>query len=109
MLYILLLCSLVAPYNLEINGVRRYPYGSDIELICTSEGGPKLNNIWIFLNSIVDSDALLNITNATVSKGGDYICNIANDAGYDNYTTTVYSELIRLFLSEHCLESNLFQ
>ena len=98
MLYLMLLYTLVAPYNVEINGMRRYPYGSAIELNCTSEGGPQLDYTWIFSDSIVDSDAVLNIANATVSNGGDYTCNVTNDAGYDSNTTTVYSELIRLLL-----------
>ena len=75
--------------------MRRYPHGSNIELTCTSEGGPQLEYNWIFSNNIVDSDAMLNINNATVSNGGDYTCNVTNAAGYDSNTTTVYSELIQ--------------
>ena len=99
----------VAPYDVEINGMRRYPYGSDIELTCTSEGGPQLDYSWIFSDNVTDNDAMLNIVSATVFNGGDYTCNVTNDAGYDSNTTTVYSELIRLLLSEHCLESDLFK
>ena len=109
MLHIIILYTLVAPYNVEINGMRRYSYGSAIELNCTSEGGPQLYYTWIFSDSIVDSDAVLNIRSATVSNGGDYTCNVTNDAGYDSNTTTVYSELIRLLLSEHCLVNDLFK
>ena len=76
--------------------MRRYPYGGVIELNCTSEGGPQLDYTWIFSDSIVDNDAVLNIANATVSNGGDYTCNVTNDAGYDSNTTAVYSKLIRL-------------
>ena len=86
--------------------MRRYPYGSTIELNCTSEGGPQLDYTWIFSDSILDNDVVLNIANATVFNGGDYTCNVTNDAGYDSNTTTVYSELIRLLIriSEHFLE-----
>ena len=92
MLFILFLYTPVAPDNVEINGMRRYPYGSVIELNCTSEGGPQLDYTWILSDSIVDSDAVLYITSATVFNGGNYTCNVTNDAGYDNNTTTVYSE-----------------
>ena len=98
----------VAPYDVEINGMRRYPYGSDIELTCTSEGGPQLDYNWIFSDSVIESDAMLNIASATVSYGGDYTCNVTNAAGYYSNMTTVYSELIKLLLSEHYLESDLF-
>ena len=92
------LYTLAAPYNVEINGMRRYPYGSAIDLNCTSEGGPQLDYTWIFESGVIDKDIMLNITNATVFNGGDYTCNVTNDAGYDSNTTTVYSELIRLLL-----------
>ena len=94
----------VAPYNVEIIGMRRYPYGSDIELNCTSEGGPQLNYSWIFSTNTIDNDTMLNINNANVMNGGDYTCNVTNEAGYDSNTTTVYSELIKLLLSKHFLE-----
>ena len=90
---------IVDPYNVEINGVRRYPYGSGIELTCTSEGGPQLDYSWIFSNSEIETDAVLNIPMAAVSDGGDYTCNVTNDAGSDSNMTTVYSELIKLLLS----------
>ena len=85
------LLTVVAPYNVEVTGMRRYPYGSNIELTCTSEGGPQLEYSWIFLNSTVGIDSVLNISNVAVSNGGDYTCNVTNDAGYDIYTATVYS------------------
>ena len=83
----------VAPYNVEITGTRRYLYGSDIELNCASKGGRQLEYIWTFLDNTIDNDAMLNINSATVSNGGNYICNVTNIAGSDINTTTVYSEL----------------
>ena len=108
---ILILYTLVAPYNVEINGVRRYPYGSGIELTCTSEGGPQLDYSWTFLGSEIETDAVLAISGpqVNVSNGGNYTCNVTNAAGSDSNTTTVYSELIELLLSEHYLESDLFK
>ena len=90
--YVFILYTLVAPYNVRIIGFRRYPYGSDIRLTCTSEGGPQLDYSWIFSDSVIDNDAILNIDNATVSAGGVYTCNVTNDAGYGSSTITVYSE-----------------
>ena len=90
----------VAPYDIEINGTRRYPYGSNIELNCTSEGGPQMEYTWIFLNGTIDIDTMLNINNATVTNGGDYTCNVTNNAGFSSNTTTVYSELIKLLLTD---------
>ena len=90
----MLLFILVAPYNIEIIGIRRYPYNSDIELNCTSEGGPQLEYSWIFLDNTIDNITMLSIGSATVTNGGDYACNVTNNAGFNSTTTTVYSELI---------------
>ena len=87
---------------MEITGIRRYPYGSDIELNCISEGGPQLEYSWIVLDKQVGNYSMLNISNAIVSNGGDYTCNVTNAAGYATNMTTVYSELIKMLLSgEH--------
>ena len=83
--------TLVAPYNVDIIGIRRYPFGSNIELNCTSEGGPQLEYNWIFLDTTIDTDAML-MRNGIVSNGGDYTCNVTNNAGFDSNTTTVYSK-----------------
>ena len=48
---------------------------------------------------------MLNISSATVSNGGDYTCNVTNNAGFSSNTTTVYSELIKLLLNDHHLKS----
>ena len=96
----------VAPYNVEIIGTRRYPYGSDIELNCTSEGGPRLDFSWIFSNITIDrDDATLNIDNVTVTNGVNYTCNVNNNAGVSSNTTTVYSEFIKLLSRDQYLEN----
>ena len=92
LLCILVLHILVAPYNVEIAGMRRHSYGSDIELTCTSEGGPQLEYNWMFVDQEVGNYSMLNISNANASNGGDYACNVTNVAGYATNTTTVYSE-----------------
>ena len=88
----------VAPYNIEIIGIRRYSYNSDIELNCTSEGGPQLEYSWIFLDNTIDNITMLRIGSATVTNGGDYACNVTNNAGFSSIRTTIYSELIKLLL-----------
>ena len=85
---------LVAPYNVEITGVRRYRYGNDIELSCTSDGGPQLEYNWIFSNGTVGNDNTLSINNAATYNGGNYTCNVTNNAGSDSSMTTVYSKFI---------------
>ena len=92
LLCILILHTSVAPYNVEITGLRRYSYGSDIELTCTSEGGPQLEYNWMFVDQEVGNCSMLNISNATASNGGNYTCNVTNVAGYATNTTIVYSE-----------------
>ena len=81
---------------MEIAGTRRYPYGSDIELTCMSEGAPDLDYSWMFMNTTVDNDAMLNRGSAEVSDGGDYTCLVTNVAGDASNTTTVYSMLITI-------------
>ena len=78
---------------MEITGTRRYPYGSDIELNCTSEGGPQLEYNWIFGDDVIANDTMLSIDSATVTNGGEYICNVTNNAGFAGNTTIVYSKL----------------
>ena len=52
---------------------------------------------------------MLNISNAIVSNGGDYTCNVTNAAGYATNMTTVYSELIKMLLSgEHFIPKVLY-
>ena len=48
---------------------------------------------------------MLNINSATVTDGGDYTCNVTNNAGSSSNTTTVYSKLIKLLSRDHYLES----
>ena len=73
--------------------MNRYTYGSDIELTCSSEGGPQLEYSWIFLNTQVGNNSMLTISGVNVSSRGNYTCNVTNAAGYATNTITVYSEL----------------
>ena len=83
----------VAPYNVEITGIRRYAHRSNIELNCASNGGPQLEYRWIFSNNTIGNDTVLNINNATTFNGGNYTCNVTNNAGSDSTMTTIYCKL----------------
>ena len=76
-------------------GDTTYSQGNDLLLNCSSEGGPQLEYAWLFSgNTIANaSNNTLMIDNVNTSHGGDYTCNVTNDAGYDSNTVTVYSKL----------------
>ena len=71
-----------------------YSQGEQLVLNCQSDGGPQLEYTWIFSGNEISNSQTLTIDNVTASNGGDYTCNVTNDAGYDIDTVTVYSESI---------------
>ncbi|XP_065908777.1 uncharacterized protein [Dysidea avara] len=84
----------VAPYNVNITGNITYPHGSQLQLHCSSEGGPQLEYSWSRTNTL-SNDTTTNTNNLTISKvtaldGGNYTCTVTNDAGSSNNTVTVY-------------------
>ena len=83
---------LVAPYNVSITGSIVYSQGGQLVLNCRSDGGPQLDYFWQFSSNQIANTSTLTIDNVTASNGGDYTCNVTNDAGYDNNTITVYSK-----------------
>ena len=84
----------VAPYNVVIMGDNTYSQGEQLELNCSSEGGPELEYTWTFSGGMIDNanTSMLTIANVTTSNGGEYTCSVSNDAGSDNETVTVYSK-----------------
>ena len=81
---------------MNVTGDSLYSEGDQLQLNCLSEGGPELEFTWILpssTNDAINTDTLI-IANVTTSDGGDYTCNVTNDAGSENYTITVYSELL---------------
>ena len=72
-----------------------YSQGDQLRLICSSEGGPELEYTWLLSESLIENAnrSTLIIDNVTTSDGGDYTCNVTNNAGYDTKTVTIYSEL----------------
>ena len=92
-------CSLytVAPYDVNITGNNTYPHGSQLQLHCSSEGGPRLEYSWSRANTL-SNDTTTNTNNLTISNvttldGGNYTCTVTNDAGSSSNTVTVYGEL----------------
>ena len=83
---------IVAPYNVAVMGDNLYSQGDQLQLNCSSEGGPQLEYTWTFSDSIITNanSNILTIDNITTSNGGDYTCNVTNNAGSDNNTIIVY-------------------
>ena len=77
-------------------GNTSYSQGEQLQLICSSEGGPQLEYTWTFSGGMITNATsnILTIDNVTTSNGGNYTCNVTNNAGYDTSTVTVYSELL---------------
>ena len=75
-------------------GDNLYNRGEQLELSCSSEGGPTLEYSWIFSGDIIPNANMntLTIDNVNTTHAGDYSCNVTNDAGYHNNTITVYSK-----------------
>ena len=90
------LCFSVAPYDVVVMGDNTYSQGQQLHLNCSSEGGPQLEYTWIFSDDIIPNQntSTLTIDNVTTTDGGNYTCNVTNDAGVDYDIVTVYSELL---------------
>ena len=73
-----------------------YSQGQQLHLTCCSEGGPQLEYTWIFSDDVIPNQntSTLTINNVTTIDGGNYTCNVTNDAGVDYDIITVYSELL---------------
>ena len=90
----------VAPYNVTITGDNLYNETEDLELTCLSEGGPELVYIWSFSGNIIvnATDSTLVIEDVGTADGGDYTCNVTNNAGYQSDNITVYSKSLLLYV-----------
>ena len=89
-------CSLflVAPYNVLIMGENLYSQGQQLQLNCSSEGGPVLEYTWLFSGSLIPNanTSSLVIDNVNTAHGGDYTCNVTNKAGASHNNVTVYTQ-----------------
>ena len=77
-----------------------YSQGDQLQLNCSSEGGPQLKYTWTHSGNIITNanSNILTINNINTSDVGNYTCNVSNNAGSDNNTITVYSKLVALIL-----------
>ena len=89
----------VAPYNVVVMGDNLYNRGEQLQLNCSSGGGPVLEYTWIFSGDIIPNanTSTFNINNVNTTHAGDYTCNVTNNAGTDGDTITVYSKLLLLY------------
>ena len=96
-----IMCSTVAPYNVVVMGDNLYNQGEQLQLNCLSEGGPVLEYTWIFSGNIIPNanTDTLTINNVSTTDGGNYTCNVTNNAGNANNIVTVYSN--SLSISRH--------
>ena len=74
-----------------------YPQGDQLMLNCLSEGGPRLEYSWIFLGNQIASTPILTIDNVNATNGGEYTCNVTNEAGSESDTVTVYSKFYKVY------------
>ena len=80
------------------NTLYSYNRGEQLQLNCSSEGGPVLEYIWLFSDIIIPNanTSTLTIDNVNTSHAGGYTCNVTNNAGTESDSITVYSKLIIL-------------
>ena len=73
-----------------------YNHGEQLQLNCSSEGGPVLEYIWLLSDIIIPnfSTSTVTIDYVSTSHAGDYTCKVTNSAGTDSVSITVYSKLI---------------
>jgi len=81
-------------------GDNTYDNGDQLELNCSSEGGPDLDYSWsrtnTFSTTTTTNTSTLTISDLTTVDGGDYTCTVTNDAGYSSRTIIVYGKVFVL-------------
>jgi len=85
------LILVVAPFNATITQVVVI---NMVTYTCYADGGPGNTYEWVRLrdNSVVSSTQELILDNTDPLDGGDYQCNITNDAGNTTVMTTLNGE-----------------
>ena len=81
---------------MTITGETLYNQGEELQLNCSSEGGPVLEYTWIFSGDIIPNanTNTLTIDSVNTTDGGNYTCNVTNNAGSNDTTIIVYSKLL---------------
>ena len=84
-------------------GDKLYSQGEQLQVNCSSNGGPVLEYTWLHSGNIIPNanTNVLTITNVNTTHGGEYICNVTNNAGYDSKNITVYGKLLYDLLKLH--------
>ena len=83
-------------------GDNLYNQGEQLQLNCMSEGGPALEYTWFLSGETIDNATIDNgngtlvIDDVSTTDGGDYTCNVTNNAGYQSNNITVYSKSLLL-------------
>ena len=87
--------TIVAPYDVTIDGTTQYFTGDTLELKCSYGGGsPELLYSWTrnttssrnILPTDTSSDAsIITINNVTVDDEGVYTCTVSNEGGESSY------------------------
>jgi len=94
----------VAPHNVTIMGDNTYSYGNQLELNCSSEGGPDLEYSWsrtnTFSTTTTTNTSTLTISNLATVDGGEYTCTVTNDAGTSSATVTLYGNSDFAYVSQ---------
>ena len=82
-----------------ITGDNLYNRREKLQLNCSSQGGPVLEYTWLHSGRIIDNAtaSTLVIDDVSTTDGGDYTCNVTNNAGYQSNKITVYSKLLLLY------------
>jgi len=77
-------------------GDNTYDNGDELELTCSSGGGPDLEYSWsrtnTFSSNTTTNTNTLTISNVATVDGGEYTCTVNNSAGTDTMTVTVFGE-----------------
>ena len=82
-----------------ITGYNFYNHGEELQLNCSSQGGPVLEYIWLHSGHMIDNAtaSTLVIDDVSTTDRGDYTCNVTNNAGYQSNNITVYSKSLLLY------------
>ena len=88
-------------------GDNLYNQGEQLQLNCSSEGGPILEYTWLLSGDIIPNanTSTLIIDNVNTIHAGDYTCNVTNNAGTDTNTITVYSKSRHMYRIYHMMLS----
>ena len=78
-------------------GDNTYDNGNQLELNCSSEGGPDIEYSWSRTNTFsattTTNTSTLTISDLATVDGGDYTCSVTNDVGISMNTIIVYGKL----------------